>query len=113
MIVGPCDSKAKWEATNAITIFDIDGGSGCGIRGDSGKQAGDCGHFLHVHQYSPQWTLPRVRELSRPGDVCPNIKADPQRQGMPQFPSAHLRLQCVQSGLRPEQEIARQRIHRG
>jgi hypothetical protein len=90
--VGPCDSKAKWEATNAITTFDIDGGGGCGIRGFSGKRAGDCGHFMHVHQYTPQWTLHRVWKLSRAGDVRPNIKANPQRQGMPQIPSAHLRL---------------------
>ena len=111
--VGPCNSKAKWEATHAITTFDIVGGGGCGIRGDSGKQAGDCGPKLQVHQYTRQWILQRVWGVSRPGYVCPNFNASPQRQGMPQIPSAHLRLQLLQSGLRPKQEITRQRIHRG
>lgn len=49
---------SKMGATHAITIFDVDGDSGCGIGGDSGKQAGDCGPKLQVQQYTdPQWIL--------------------------------------------------------
>ena len=42
---------------NAIARIDIDGGDGGGNRGDNGKPAGDCGHILQVHRYTPQWNV--------------------------------------------------------
>ena len=98
-------------ATNAIPTFDSDDRGGGSIRGDSGKRAGGCGPNLQVQQHSFQRILHRVDLWSRSGDVRSHLEISPQRQGVPQIPSARLRLRRVQSGLRPEQEIAQQPIH--
>jgi hypothetical protein len=83
-------------ATNAITTFDSDDGGGGSIRGDSGKQPGNCDPNLQVQRYTHlQWILHGVDLWPRPGNVCLHLQVNPQRQGMPQIPNARLRLRRV------------------